>query len=145
MTQNPFDLFKSSQSKKNTKEKFEEKTSIPLHLSPSEPSESVPTNEDVARMFDQINQMKTDLLAKYDLFCEKTGLTREEVHSFFSNPNNFSPQKWEDVQKNRTLLEQQIISIFGQSSLKNAGYQQKKMNKERKSKTLGDRQKWIRM
>lgn len=147
MSQNsPFDMFKSSSSKPFSKKKPDPSSLDPNPAKPLASSDAVPSREDVTEMFAQINQMKTNLLAQYEQFCEKTGLSREEIHNFFDNPNNFSPQKWEDVQKSRSLLEQQIVSIFGKGATSNKSqFNQKKLSKERKSKTLGARQKWIQM
>ena len=132
----PFELFRSASSKKflkDIKKTVNEK-----------PSSPIPSNSEVNQMFEKIYEMRSEILAKLDLFCEKTGISKEEIQNFFDNPDNFSPQKWEQVQVKRQSLEQQIISIFGQGAAPQKSNQKlKKISKERKGKTLGARQRWI--
>lgn len=109
------------------------------------PPPHIPSEEELLEIFKKIYSMRDDLEKKFESFYEKSGFSPKELESFFSNPNNFSIEKWEKLQSMRESLENKIQTFVG-VPVKSAKNKSKTASaKERKGKTIGARKKWIPM
>ena len=58
-----------------------------------------PSREDVQKIRDRLMSAVQGLQGEYSKFCEKNNKSPEEMKEYFSNPSNFSPKAWEQIQQ----------------------------------------------
>lgn len=147
------DIF-SEASKKPVKKKKKKTPSSSLSSQPDVKTEaesksskpvSIATKE-LEEILEKIHKMDDDLEGKMSRVCELSGMTRQEVHRFIENPDNFSQEQWKNAQKNKDILEEKIYSVVGVKAKKlKAKKKKKKLAKKRRGKTLGGRKGWLPM
>lgn len=84
---------------------------------------------------DRLNQRSEELL-------EKTGMTREEIEVYVSNPDNFTPEQWEALKNIKQVAEdmkKRTFRIAGQEGVKKAVDQERKKQHHR----FGKKKHWI--
>jgi hypothetical protein len=104
---------------------------------------------DIKTMVDRFKNLHDQIDRKLDELFQKTGWNPRYIKDYLENPNNFSSQEWERVQKERQSLLTHLYKGLG----KNVEEIQKiekikareKASKDRKGKTLGARKNWIPM
>ncbi len=125
------------------KKKLKKKSFVPK--TPTPPSYG---NPEIDAMFAKINAMKDDLDSKLNKICEMTGMSTKEINSYLNNPNNFSPQQWERMERAKKNVEEKLYLGLGlgivakQQKAKKA---QEKQTRERRGKMIGARKKWMQM
>lgn len=136
--QHPFNIFGSS--KESTGKKPAKTHPPPANVQQKTPTETIQSvNATIKKIFEMQEELKTKLEDIY----EKTGLSRKEIEDFLKNPKNFPPGKWEQIQKDRALLEEKIQAIIGVDKKHVAKQEESKLSKDRKGKLLGGRKNWI--
>lgn len=112
---------------------------------PPAPIKTTGETETVEEMLSKIAAMRDDLRKKMDILVEKSGVSRQEIVNYCSNPNNFSTQKWEQMERKRRDFEAKVWAALGKSVEGAKEQQASKDTKARKGKTLGARGNWIPM
>lgn len=146
---------------KNTSEGKEKKTVS--HKGTSSPQPNTKTSKpDIAKkealldlhrdleintMLNKIYQMKDSIQTQLCEAYETGGISSSQIKNFLNNPNNFPPETWQKIQNQRDTLEKRIRDVLKIYAKKTkAGHIiETGESKERKSKTLGARRKWIPM
>ena len=57
------------------------------------------TKEDLQSVFKRMSESIAQLQKEYGAFCEKMGKSPEEMKAYFSDPKNFTPEAWEELNK----------------------------------------------
>jgi hypothetical protein len=98
-------------------------------------------------MFNQMFKMQDEIEGKLNEMYEKGGLTRDQIKNYIDNPDNFPPDLWSKIQKQRLELENKVRVVLKKKPKQSASSSQQKVStaKERKAKTLGARKNWIPM
>lgn len=60
---------------------------------------------DYSEIISKTQQRLDDLNEKAEQIFEQTGMTREQLEAYASNPNNFSKEQWEALQKVKEACE----------------------------------------
>lgn len=84
---------------------------------------------------DEMHEKGEEMLAK-------TGMTRDQLDTFASNPNNFNPEQWEALQKLKQATEdfkRQVRSIGGESTVAKSVERKPKKQQHR----FGKKKDWI--
>lgn len=84
---------------------------------------------------DKLNQRAENLL-------EKTGMSREEMEAYVSNPDNFTPEQWEalkNIKQAADDIKKRTFRIAGQEGVKKAVDQERKKQHHR----FGKKKHWI--
>jgi hypothetical protein len=100
---------------------------------------------EIQRMIQRMKEMSNEVEQKVETLLNKGKLTREQLMRYLNNPKNFSPEQWKKAKQTREFLSSKT---FGEGEFKiETPSQANKTNqanmKDRKSKTLGNRKKWI--
>lgn len=80
-----------------------------------------------------------------DKAYEVLGMSRDDARSYIENPNNFSPEQWKALERERDQLSQELFADRARRMrVKEKRLVAKKKAKKRKGKMLGRRKKgWI--
>ncbi|MBA2368566.1 MAG: hypothetical protein H0V82_06040 [Candidatus Protochlamydia sp.] len=103
---------------------------------------------DVEKMITTVRQMHDEIDRKLDDIFQKSGWSTKQIKMYLDNPNNFSAEEWERIQKERKTL---LNSIKTDTDLENEKNQSNKPKepegpgKERRGKMIGARRNWIPM
>ena len=57
-----------------------------------------PSKEELRTLFEKMKQALSKLQENYGEFCEKIGKSPEDLKNYFSDPKNFTPKVWEEIQ-----------------------------------------------
>lgn len=107
---------------------------------------SVISDTDIDDMLKKIRDMDDDLQYRMGRIAELSGMSPTEVKRFIENPDNFPPEDWSRMQREKDALEQKIYSGIGVEYQKRIlKKKKKKIAKGRRGKTLGARKGWIQM
>lgn len=78
--------------------RFQELIELQMEYQSLSNQEKPPSKEDqleiVGKLTENLGQLKKD----YSDFCQKTGKSPDELKQYFSNPQNFKPGAWEELQ-----------------------------------------------
>ena len=58
--------------------------------------------EEIIKALETVNKKVTE---QFDALCEEFGVSKEDVKKLIADPNNFSPEFWEVMQKLQTQME----------------------------------------
>jgi len=137
---------KSSFAKSGSNDKRNVERAAPIETAHSTSEIKASVDNELEEMLSRLRQMDEDLKGKVSRICEITGMTRKEVNRYIENPDNFTNFEWEEVQKEKKVLEERIYAAIGIKAKKTLEKQKKKkITKERRGKTLGGRKGWIPM
>lgn len=105
------------------------------------------SREELKQQLEIVKKQQIDLQKQLEEIYEKTGWSPQRMIDFLSNPNNFTPAQWEELQKHKKHLDDFIWNQLGAEKKKQAEEKEKeKIQSSRKGKTLGARKKnWIPM
>lgn len=145
----PFSIFNSSayaKPKKDSSGVKKEEAQPSQTPPPSKKIEDSSTKTEIDAMMNKIRQMHDDIERKLDDVYQKTGMDPKKIKTLLDNPNNFNPRQWEAVQEQRKNYASQISppGVEGAESPSQESTENLTV-KERKSKTIGSRRKWIPM
>ncbi len=76
------------------------------------PDKNQKIDQDIAkneRAFQQLLIHMEGLNKEIDLFLQELKLTPEQLNVYLSNPQNFTEDNWQELQKQRQLLEEKLI------------------------------------
>jgi hypothetical protein len=148
--ESPFDIFSSSGKKplkSGAKKPSKPPTPPPAPPPPEESKDNMQPkgklDPQVSKMLEEIFEMQQDLQKKIDKIFEKTGMSKLEIERFLKNPRNYPPGKWEKILHKKQLLEEQINQVLRINKKEKAEQDAAKTSKDRKSKFLAGRKKWI--
>jgi hypothetical protein len=135
--------------KSNKKESIfglENKPAVLKELERLDPDQMTLT--DAMDMISKTKVLHDEIDKKLDEIFQKTGWSTKQIKMHLDNPNNFTSEEWERVQKERqkllnSLKTEQELKAPEKGELKPE--QATKLNKERRSKTIGARRNWISM
>lgn len=69
------------------------------------PSKEASAEEDFSEIISKTQERLDDLNEKAEEIFQKTGMSREEMEVYAANPNNFSREQWEALQKVKEACE----------------------------------------
>lgn len=96
--------------------------------------------------FDSMMKQRDEVERAVDELYLKSGLDRRVISNYLSNPQNFSPEQWKWVSREKKRLEDTIWKIVGlEGKRAHEMRQQVKKAHEHKGKMLGGRKRWISM
>lgn len=169
-TSSPFDLFSRGPSRKPQSQPSSARhpaaaqppvRSVPSKVAeskPDAPAKKIPEKKppidvfppEMREMIDKIKEMHDQLNRKLEATYAQLGWDPKAIKSFLDNPNNFTPQQWNLLQKERKALLGDMWSKLGKGDQKD--FEEKEQRKEtekaakdRKGKMLGARRNWISM
>jgi DNA-binding transcriptional MerR regulator len=98
-------------------------------------------------MFDRVYNYHNEVEKKLEEAYKYTGLSPKEVENFIENPDNFPPQGYEIVAKQKEELVDKVEewATHRPTDKKKKMKKKLKSDKSRKGKTLGARKKWLQM
>lgn len=99
------------------------------------------TQESLENQIKEANEKRKKIQDQLDEVCQNFGMTQNEITDFLNNPSNFSPEMWESVQRKRQALEEKVWKTVGKE--KKEKLQPKEKPKNRKTKSVASRKKWI--
>lgn len=114
----------------------------------------IKNRDDENRDYEQLKKQLQEVYSRsqeitrqlHDLY-EEAGFTPEQVSAYLDNPENFTQEQWETLQKHRESIQKFIWDAVGYD--KKAEYEKaesKTKEKKRRRKTLGSRRRgWIKM
>lgn len=73
--------------------------------SPSEEDEKERRFGDYSEIISKTQQKLDDLTEQSEAIYKRTGMNREQLEAYASNPNNFSKEQWEALQKVKEACE----------------------------------------
>lgn len=106
---------------------------------------------------EKIHQMQREIVQKLDYINQHTHLTPQQLSYVLSDPKNYTPAQWEELQSFRKKWGDKIINAVGREVDMNHLFPPNELNlpespkikattdASRKGKTLGARKKWIPM
>lgn len=101
---------------------------------------------EINEMLNKMYRMQEDLQTKLKQIYDANGISSNQIRNFLNNPGNFPPDVWQKIQMQRDALEKKIREVLPTYAKKTkTGHIAGMTSKERKSKTLGARKKWIPM
>lgn len=109
---------------------------------------NVMTVSDVEKMIVRVREMHDEIDRKLDDIFQKSGWSTKQIKMYLDNPNNFSHEEWERIQKERKNL---LNTLKTDSELEKEQSQSSKpkepevSGKERRGKMIGARRNWIPM
>ena len=107
---------------------------------------SVINDTEMDKMLNKLRNMDDDLQKRMEKVAELSGMSPNEVKRFIENPDNFPPEEWSRMQRQKDDLENKIYSGIGIEYQKRVmKKKKKKIQKGRQGKTLGARKGWIQM
>lgn len=102
--------------------------------------------DEFREMFDKMRQMREDLEGKMHEIYTKVGVSRAVAEQFFADPKNISESKKAEIDSDINKLEGQLVRILGPGATKVAKeFKSAKEGEKRKTKSIGQRRKWIQM
>lgn len=125
---------------------MEKKMAISETEHPSLPS----SEQNVKELLTKYNTMREELKKNLDQYREMTGLSPEEVRTYFEDPANFTPTQWEEYQNEK----KKYLEIIENAQKGTSEATRKKRAeaaraspalKKARSKLRGIKQKWIPM
>lgn len=120
-----------------------------LILTGSEELLNLHGDTEINAMLNKMYRMQQHIQTSLNQIYESAGLSTSQIKNFLNNPSNFPPDIWQKIQGQRDSLEKKIgevLKVYAKQPKK--GHIAKitsEESKERKSKTLGARKKWIPM
>lgn len=100
--------------------------------------------EDYSDLIDKTQEKLDELNEKAEEIYERTGMNREQLESYASNPNNFNPEQWEALQKVREACEN--YKMRAQGRLQNFQYEErveKRTKKQKQPHRFAKKKHWI--
>lgn len=100
---------------------------------------------DYSEIIQRTQEKLDELNERAELLYKKLGMTPEEVEAYGSNPNNFSPEQWQALQKVRQEAENfktRAYESLGQKA-KEKDKEQKALGKTRGPHRFGKKKNWI--
>ncbi len=100
-------------------------------------------------MLNKMYRMQEHIQTRLNQIFESSGLSANQIKNYLNNPSNFPPDIWQKIQGQRENLEKKIGEVLQIYTKKPKSGHIAKIGsaetKQRKSKTLGARKKWIPM
>jgi len=81
-----------------------------LPFAPPKPN----ADPEIKEMLDKIHAMRVDIHTKLENLYKRSGMSREALLIFISNPKNFSTKDWDFIQENKFHLESKVWSTIGE-------------------------------
>ncbi len=111
-------------------------------VAPSAEEEKAERYGDYSEIISKSQDKLDDLNQKSEEILAQTGMTREELESYGANPDNFTPEQWEGLQKVKEECEKfkkNARGIVGEKQL------EKTVKKQRKKQThkFAKKKDWI--
>ncbi|SPJ31566.1 hypothetical protein [Candidatus Protochlamydia amoebophila] len=135
-----------SKKKESTLFGLENKSSPLTELDQFDPDKM--TLSDVENMISKVKILHDEIDRKLDDIFQKSGWTSKQIKTYLDNPNNFTVDEWEKVQRDRQKLMNTLKTgkDLQAASISNAKTEQNsKLTRERRGKTIGARRNWISM
>lgn len=103
--------------------------------------------EKVLKNLERIMKMRDDLAVKLDEIFKKANITPEILENFLNNPDNFTKEQWQNIQKQKELYKLKLSGLVSKKAIAKhkENLKKKAAGGERSRKTLGGRKKWIPM
>lgn len=105
------------------------------------------SDSEMTQMLEKINKMRRDLEKKLEDLYDQSGLSKEQLQAYMDNPQNVGTPQWQKIQQRREELSEKLYGMIGAEerirSMAKKNQEVEKNTKARKSKTLGNRKKWI--
>ncbi|MFI5344585.1 MAG: hypothetical protein ACHQUC_10230 [Chlamydiales bacterium] len=106
--------------------------------------------QNVKELLAKYNAMRDDLKKNLDQYREISGLSPEQVRTYFEDPDNFTPQQWEEYQSEKKkyleIIENAQTGLSESTRKKRAeAAKASPALKKARSKLRGVKQKWIPM
>ncbi|PJD96127.1 MAG: hypothetical protein CK425_06910 [Parachlamydia sp.] len=104
------------------------------------------SDSEMTQMLEKINKMRRDLEKKLEDLHDQSGLTKEQLQAYLDNPQNVGTPQWQKIQQRREELSEKLYGMIGAEERIRAAKKNQEVEKNtkaRKSKTLGNRKKWI--
>lgn len=125
----------------------------PTKLAPPHHDTMAAKDPELVAMMQKMREMKQDLQHKVDILVKRSGMKPDVLKKFMEDPKNFSKAEWEQIKNAKEVLGEQVWSSIGRPIDKKASTPTLSQPdpaappkpKDRKSKTLGARKKWIPM
>lgn len=104
-------------------------------------------DEELKQMFSRVYSYHDEVEKKLEEAYKYTGLSAKDVKAFIENPNNFPPQGYEIIAKQKERLFEQVEewATHQPGMRKKKKKKSQESDKTRKGKTLGARKKWLQM
>ena len=97
-------------------------------------------------IFAKIYTMKEDIDSKLNQLTDITGMSSQEITTYLTNPNNFTPKQWEKMEKDRKATEEKLYLGLGVAAKQQTTKKVlEKKDRERRGKMIGARKKWMPM
>jgi hypothetical protein len=97
-----------------------------------------PESKQSQHLLDLVNRLKVKLEDESKKALNEAGMSEEDLKEFLNNPENFSPQEWEQLQSMQSEMSK-ASSQFMQAALKESPEIIKKQEGEGAAKRLGGR------
>ncbi|NGX61774.1 MAG: hypothetical protein K940chlam9_01263 [Chlamydiae bacterium] len=113
-------------------------------LSMEEETSEIEPQEDYSDLINKTQEKLDELNEKAEEIYERTGMSREQLESYSANPNNFSPEQWEALQKVREACENYKTRAAGR--LKNFHFEEKiekRIKKQKQPQRFAKKKHWI--
>jgi len=109
-------------------------------------SQELKEYKDLQKKLQVIMGLRNKVGAALDQVYQKGDFSPQQVTDFLNNPEHFSPQQIQTIEKSREEIMAFIWDVLGEK--KKAQHEKKilkKKAKKRRGKSLGHRRKWLKM
>lgn len=108
-----------------------------------EETEEKPEEGDYSEIISKTQQKLDELNEKAALIFERTGMTEEQLEAYSANPNNFTPEQWEALQRVKDACEK--YTQEAQARMGTMQFEKKAEQRERKKEThrFAKKKHWI--
>lgn len=103
---------------------------IKLEESPEDSEAQKTKKGDYSDIIGKTQEKLDDLTEKAEEIYRRTGMTREQLEAYAANPNNFSKEQWEALQKVKEACEKYKNEARGR--INDPQFEQKVENQQRK-------------
>jgi BMFP domain-containing protein YqiC len=99
--------------------------------------------EDYSEMIDKTQDKLDDLNAKAEEIFKRTGMNRDQLETYAANPNNFTKEQWEGLQKVKEACER--YKQEARSRINDTQFEQKieKQKQKKKPRLFAKKKQWI--
>jgi len=109
-------------------------------------SQDLKEYEDLRKKLQVITGLREKISAALDKVYTKGEISPKEVSEYLNNPEHFSPQQIQMIDKSREEIMAFIWDVLGkEKKIQHEKKQLKKKAKKRRRKSLGHRRKWLKM
>jgi len=109
-------------------------------------SQDLKEYEELQKRLKVITGLREKISAALDKVYNKGGISPQEVSDFLNNPEHFTPQQVQIIDKSREEVMAFIWDVLGkEKKIQHEKKKMKKKAKKRRRKSLGHRRKWLKM